>query len=118
MSNQFAAVTRSTPLYLGALLPVDHGSLSRRVTFRIDEILSADEISEVIYFAYETVGVVCMRQVSDLQITSHTMFIMEVAARFNEDEIFEITDAFCVSVNANYLAEHRELAKQVHFSSR
>ena len=118
MSEQ--QMVRSAPVNLGAILPPEIGE-NHRVTWRIDEIVSVKQIEEITGVAKKIHGVISFRRVEDQQISPHTMFIMEVSSRYNQDEVAEVVDEFYGSVNQAYLAEQaadRQRALMPNFSSR
>jgi acetolactate synthase small subunit len=108
------------PINLGAVLPPEIGE-NHRVTWRVNEIVSVKQIEEITSVAKKIYGVISFRRVEDQQVTPHTMFMMEVSSRYNQEEVAEVVDEFYGKINEAYLAEQtaaRRRALMPSFSSR
>jgi hypothetical protein len=105
MPNQIAVAgvaERTHPVRLCAVLPPETG-LPHRITFRIDEVLSSDEIQDILETARDLAGVNRFADIADQQIQNpHVMFIMEVNGLYDQSEMYEVIDMFIDAVNADY----------------
>ena len=116
-----APKTRTHEVRFCTILPSEH-RLPPRATFRIDEVLSRNEILDILETARDIVGVAKITPLADQQLISpHTMFLMELSTSYDQLEIEEVLDLFDEAVNADYRhrqAQHQKQERQLLFSSR